>query len=150
MPRLALAFLLVVPVSVAASALPTDAPNCSLKSPPSTAGEDNPQGGLMKFFPRAKDIPRAYSGCQLVWLQLDGAWVPFSTRFYSAGTLRTFYGPHLGGKPTSICHFENGKLTAASTGSCPSFEEASRPAPSLAPGCITTRKQQGAECSKYE
>jgi len=152
MSRVALALLLLVSVSVAASPLPVDGPNCSLKSPPSTAGEDNPHGGLMKFYPRAKDIPAGYTGCQIAWLQREGGWTSFSTRYYSEGALRAFYGPPIGGggKPTSVCLFESGKPSPASTGACPSFEEASKPAPSLAPGCITANKRQTAACSKYE
>jgi hypothetical protein len=103
----------------------------------------------MKFYPRAKDIPASYTGCQVVWLMRDDRWITFSTRYYSGGTLRAFYGPVLEGKPTSACVFENGKLAAGSKGACPSFEEASRPAPSLPPGCITALKKN-AQCSKYE
>jgi len=150
MPRIAPALLLFFSVSVAASPLPVDGPNCSLKSPPSAAGEDNPHGGLMKFYPRAKDIPAGYTGCQMAWLQREGGWTSFSARYYLGGTLRAFYGPPVGSKPTSVCLFESGELSPASTGACPSFEEASKPAPSLAPGCITANKRQTAACSKYE
>jgi hypothetical protein len=148
MPNAALFLLLILPISAAASSLPLDAPNCSLSSPPSNAGEDKPHGALMKFYPRAKDIPASYTGCQIVWLLRDGQWITFSRRYYAAGTLSSFYGPQLGGTPTSVCLFQNGKLSPDSKGACPSFEEANRPAPSLAPGCITARKT--AECSKYE
>ena len=150
MRRAALVVLLLVPIAARSASLPPDAPNCSLQTPPPNAGEDKPQGGLMKLYPRAKDIPVLYTGCQTVWLMHDGRWIKFSMRYYSSGTLRTFYGPQLKGEPTSVCLFQNGKLGPGSTGACPSFEEASRPAPSLAPGCVTTPTQQAAGCSKYE
>jgi len=102
----------------------------------------------MKFYPRAKDISASYTGCQLAWLMQNGQWVTFSTRYYSAGKLRAFYGPQLEGKATSVCLFENGKLSPESKGACPPFEEASRPAPSLAPGCVTAQTPVG--CSTYE
>jgi hypothetical protein len=85
-----------------------------------------------------------------VWLQRNGAWILFSTRYYSGGALRAFYGPQVVGTPSSVCLYEDGKLRAESMGACPSFEEASRPAPSLAPGCVTTDERRTTECSKYE
>jgi hypothetical protein len=143
-----LLLLLILPTVSAQSLIPPDAAHCSLISPPANAGEDNPQGGLMKFYPRAKDLPASYTGCQVAWLLQGGEWMIFSKRYYSEGILRAFYGPILKGETTSVCGFSNGQLTPGSKGSCPSFAEASRPAPSLPPGCVT--KPATANCSKYE
>jgi hypothetical protein len=142
--------LLMLPIAAASAPILPNAANCSLPSPPASAGEDKPQGQLMKMYPRAKDVTRSYTGCQRAWLWREGRWLIFSTRYYSAGVLRAFYGPELEGKATSVCLFQNGKLDAGSSGACPSFVEASKPAPSLAPGCVTASAQQSASCSKYE
>lgn len=144
----ALLLLPMLSTGWAQSLIPPNAPHCSLSSPPSNAGEDNPQGGFMKFYPRAKDLPASYTGCQIAWLRRNGKWTIFSKRYYLEGTLRTFYGPMLNGKPTSICWYTNGELTAESKGSCPLFAEASQAARSLPRGCIA--KAKSAHCSKYE
>ena len=146
----ALLSLIVVALSAqSAFALPPDAPNCSLMSPPPGAGEDNPQSGLMKIYPRGRDISKSYTGCQRVWLQHNGEWLKFSTRYYQSGVLRAFYGPELNGKLTSVCYFANRKLSAKSRGACPSYDEARQPAPSLAPGCLSNPHPMG-DCAKYE
>lgn len=58
----------------------------------------------MKVYPRANEIPAGYTGCQVVWLQRNGAWILFSTRYYSGGALRAFIrrgkqaGPEFGAR----------------------------------------------------
>jgi len=104
----------------------------------------------MKFYPRAKDLPISYTGCQIAWLQHQGGWLKFSTRYYSSGLLRAFYGPEMKGQRQIVCVFQDGKLDANSTRGCPSFAEASKPAPSVAPGCITKPSVKNIDCSRYE
>lgn len=63
--------LTVVSASAHGQDIPSDAAACALTMPPTAAGEEiGSSGAPMKVFPRAKDIPGSYTGCQKVWLRL--------------------------------------------------------------------------------
>ena len=143
--------LLIFSGSAIASGIPPSAPNCELKSPPELSGEDFYKLPK-KFFPRAKDIPPNYTGCQKIWAVFEGEWIPFSTRYFEGGEVKVFLGPLVKGQNQARCYFANGVLTAQSTRACPSYDEAKTPAPSLPPGCIREVRSgsPSARCTRYE
>jgi hypothetical protein len=134
-----------------AADIPAGAPNCELKSPPGLSGEDSYKLPK-KFFPRAKDIPPNYTGCQKVWVIFQGEWIPFSTRYFERGEIKVFLGPLVKGQNQARCFFANGVLTAQSTRACPSYDEAKTPSPSLPPGCMSEAQSgsPSARCTRYE
>lgn len=143
----------VVSNLAAAQTIPSDAANCRLRFPPSGAGEDVSWNKTpMKFFPRAKDIPTNYTGCQKVWSVFRDNWIPFSTRYFEKGEIKVFLGPLVEGQNQAHCLFTNGRRSPSSTKGCPSFEEAKTPSPSLPAGCIA-ELQAGSptnRCKRYE
>jgi hypothetical protein len=155
MCRAAFAALLMTAVmdSALAQAVPTTAPNCALGSPPAGAGEDMGLGKTpMKFFPRAKDIPPHYTGCQKAWRVFRNNWISFSTRYFENGEIKIFLGPLIDGQDQAHCFFAKGKRLASSTRGCPSYEDARALAPSLLAGCIA-ELQAGSpsdRCKQYE
>src|SRR5256885_8823097 len=86
--------------------IPGNAPGCAVAEPPREAGEAIPHGTPMKFFPRAKDIPPVYTGCQKVWIVFRGKWISFSTRYFENGEIKIFLGPLVEGQNQSRCVFE--------------------------------------------
>lgn len=144
-------FLAMLSGSAMASDIPPSAPNCGLKSPPELSGEDFYKLPK-KYFPRAKDIPPNYTGCQKAWVVFQGEWIPFSTRYFERGEIKVFLGPLVKGQNQARCYFENGVLTAQSTRVCPSHDEAKTPSPSLPPGCGSEVESgsPSARCTRYE
>jgi|SRR5690242_7633322 hypothetical protein len=134
--------------------IPPSAPACSLKMPPAAAGEEvGSSGAPMKIFPRAKDIPTSYTGCQKVWLLLRGNWISFSTRYFEEGTVKVFLGPLLNEQDQWRCVFQNGLLIPSSAKrACPSFEEANSRMQSAPSGCLAelNSAKRSERCSRYE
>ena len=144
-------FLAVLSGAAMASDIPSDAQNCDINSPPELSGEHFYKLPT-KYFPRAKDIPPNYTGCQKVWAVFQGEWIPFSTRYFERGEIKIFLGPLVKGQNQARCFFHNGVLTAESTRACPSYDEANTPSLSLPPGCIP-EVQSGSpssRCARYE
>jgi hypothetical protein len=142
-------FLAVATGIACAQDIPSNAPACAITVPPADAGEDVPHDSAMKIYPRAKHIPSGYTGCQKVWLDLRGQWIPFSTRYYVNGHITVFLGPLIEGQSQVRCVAQAGTLKGRA---CPSLEEANRPAPSVPPGCIKELKAKAAtpRCSCFE
>jgi hypothetical protein len=155
MCRAAIAALLMTAVmnSAVAQAVPTAGPNCALGSPPADAGEDISLGKTpMKFFPRAKDIPPNYTGCQKAWSVFRNNWISLSTRYFENGEMKVFLGPLIDGQDQAHCFFAKGKRLASSTRGCPSYEDARTPALSLPAGCIAELQSNSPSdrCKRYE
>src|SRR5258706_2520171 len=133
--------------------IPGNAPGCAVAEPPREAGEAIPHRTPMKFFPRAKDIPPVYTGCQKVWIVFRGKWISFSTRYFENGEIKIFLGPLVEGQNQSRCVFENRTLVpSTSKRACPSFGEANTPAPSAPSGCIAELQSSkpSNRCTRYQ
>jgi hypothetical protein len=150
---MAIVVMTVIANSAVAQAIPPAAANCSLRTPPAEAGEDVSLGKTpMKFFPRAKDIPPNYTGCQTAWSVFRNNWISFSTRYFESGEIKIFLGPLIEGQDQAHCFFANGQRSPSSTRGCPSYEEAKTPSRSLPAGCIG-ELQSGSpsnRCKQYE
>ena len=149
LPRIFGVTLAAISCVAYAQEIPLNAPACAIMVPPADAGEDLPHDSAMKIYPRAKDIPKGYTGCQKVWLDILGRWMPFSTRYYTNGRIAVFHGPLVEGQSQTRCLANAGALKGRA---CPSLEEANRPAPSVPSGCIKELKAKAAtpRCSRYE
>ena len=149
-----LAALMLTSALAHAQDIPMRAPACSLAKPPATAGDElGSSGAPMKVFPRAKDIPTSYTGCQKVWLLLRGGWISFSTRYFENGTVKVFLGPLLSGMDQWHCVFQDGVLVPSPTKrACPSFDEANSRVRSTPTGCLVELQstKPSPRCSHYE
>ena len=141
--------LIALGVPAYSQEIPTNAPVCATATPPIDAGEDLPQGSPMKIYPRAKDIPKGYTGCQKVWLESGGRWISFSTRYFDSGHIKVFLGPVVEGQEQIRCVIDGAVLKGRA---CPSLAEANRPAPSVPSGCLKELKAGAAtsRCTRYE
>lgn len=66
-----LALLLCSLSLLASDLIPKDANNCNIIQPPKAAGDSVLNGRLMKIFPRRKDMSENYTGCQILWLDIQ-------------------------------------------------------------------------------
>jgi hypothetical protein len=120
------------------SGIPSTAPNCSLQAPPSQSGEvegDEKEFDL-RVFPRQRDFPTRYTGCQVSWSNANGRWQLFAVAYFEAGKPVVFFGPSAaaGRKTDLVCRYHRGKLVAGDDKDCPDASQivlASMPA-----GCL--------------
>jgi hypothetical protein len=62
------ALLMTIAGAPAQETIPTTGLNCSIASPPSESGlAVAGHAGFFKVFPRKSNMPRDYTGCQIVW-----------------------------------------------------------------------------------
>ena len=150
---IAVAFVLgLATASVSAQTIPRDAAHCALDRPPPAAGEVLLSGGTpMKIFPRAKDIPANFTGCQKYWA-FHRKWLLFGTRYFEKGEIKIFLGALIEGQDQAHCYYANGRKSASSTLGCPTYDEASKPLRSVPAGCIGELQSNApsSRCDQYE
>ena len=108
--------------------------NCDLLTPPPDAGAETGHGVLLHVFPRTKDVSRAYTGCQAVFITTAKhpsqlAWL---VELRSGDPVRLWSAdPKL--RERLECRYERGKLIEGNRGTC----AAGAPAllPSMPAGC---------------
>lgn len=116
--------------------------NCDLKEPPASAGEEFNHGLTLRVFPRAKDISKIYSGCQVVWVpQADGTQV-LSVTVIQRGHAVRVWSPHETNAAKLACRYRDGRLVRGTQDKCP-FPE-SLIVKSMAPGCVAATLQSAA------
>jgi hypothetical protein len=109
--------------------------NCSLAAPPDDAGEDLSHGMTVRIFPRARDIRRTYSGCQVMWAQsgADG-WVILSVVEIEEGDPRRIWSPFSSSPERFACLYKNGQVISGEEKSCASSTFLIQK--SMARGCV--------------
>ena len=110
---------------------PFNAANCQLASPPALAGDDIIFGRFARVYPRLKDLPRRYTGCQTVWVQGSDGWDIRSMTSFEHGEAVAFWVPPPDEK---LCRYRKGKIVSPSGRRCP--DHSLLAAKSVAPGCI--------------
>lgn len=92
--------------------------NCSLESPPRTAGVTGSHGFFYFVYPRS--IPNNYSGCQIMWDEHGGKWFVLN---FSNGDVVKYEGMDPGIPSEQIlCLYKNKKLQSGDGAVCPAFE----------------------------
>jgi hypothetical protein len=126
------AFLALAMAAPAAHAQSRDA-SCSIQMPPPDAGEEATHAKILKVFPRAKNIPAGFSGCQSVWLEMPPTWaLAFRLSFTDGRVVKLW-------TPSYECHYAADKLkTPASTECAP---EPPEPMESEPAGCISQHRE---------
>ncbi len=64
--------LLCSPALAADEWIPMEADNCNIIQPPKEAGDSQLNDRLMKIFPRREQMGERYTGCQTLWLDIQG------------------------------------------------------------------------------
>lgn len=114
--------------------IPADALNCSLTVPPATSGEVMMHGELTnKVFPRRPEIPRRYTGCQVLWVALERGWVVLSVAYIKKGKGSVLWSPAEGDWQGLLCQYRKGHLSSGPQDDCP--EPADLLIPSMPAGC---------------
>jgi hypothetical protein len=149
-----IAGLLMLLASEAAGSadIPSGAANCSLQSPPPSSGEvmGEEKELDLKVFPRRKDFPSQYTGCQTSWVRVGNGWRRFSTAYLERGKLVALvrHGFESGGKADLVCRYNGKKLDSSSDQECPNPSGAVLP--SMPAGCLDRIRSAGnqapAEC----
>jgi len=132
-----LAFSLVVTTIVVANPAGL---NCNLEQPPENSGEDSHMyAGLFKIYPRAKNIQKNYSGCQLTWqAKADGKKLPHiwnlvSKIEYKNGKVKSVvWSSTAQDRKIKNCVYQEGNIISGDN--C--YPAKSLPLKSMAPGCF--------------
>lgn len=85
---------------------PDDAPNCSVPTPPESAGAYVTPGGFLLVHPRNAQFGRAYTGCRTIWVVQDPQRTPLLMRqYFENGELRTVeaWNGRGGASPVARC-----------------------------------------------
>ena len=107
--------------------------NCDLISPPLNAGEVMNHGVIYRVFPRAKDIGKRYSGCQVMFQPDGDKWLVVSVTEVEKGDPTWVWSPSLDNAPASACRYRKGKAVFGDANDCPMPEFLIQK--SLASGC---------------
>lgn len=107
--------------------------NCDVSEPPESAGEDFNHGGVIRVYPRAKDINEKYTGCQTTWLPDKEKWLIVSMVAIEFGYPIRIWAPSIPGPIPANCTYKKGKLRKGDAKSCPDAK--SLTVKSLDPGC---------------
>jgi hypothetical protein len=90
----------------------------------------------LRVFPRQRDFPPQYTGCQVSWVNAKDRWQPFSVGYFERGKPVVFFGAAAaaGRKTDLVCRYHHGKLVSGVDEDCP---EASQIAlQSMPAGCL--------------
>src|SRR5215813_336992 len=120
--RFALVLFAAASPPAASPAVPSG-PNCDLQAPPPNSGEvmGDEQEFDLKVYPRYKDFPSQYTGCQISWVSVHDRWQQFSMAYFENGRPVLLLGPGaLGGRKAElVCRYHGKKLVAGTYDECP-------------------------------
>jgi hypothetical protein len=147
-----LAFVFTVGTACAADEGKPTGANCDLAAPPNSAGEELNHGIILRIYPRVVDMPKGYTGCQIMWLAEGTKWHTVSVVAIEDGSaVRIWFPAGIGDIDKQACRFKHGRVVRGDPQKCPMPEFLI--AKSLAPGCVERiMKAQGKtppDC-KYE
>jgi hypothetical protein len=121
--------------SLSQTTIPENARYCNISQPPSDAGELDIHGTMAKVYPRTRNMPLNYTGCQTMWAQEEN-WFKANVVYFRDGKPTLFWHGYRGNL-RSLCRHDGALLSG--TGDCsPVDKEQSSPRgmPSFPPGCI--------------
>jgi hypothetical protein len=80
---------------------------------------------LLKVFPRYKEFPRRYTGCQISWIVVNDHWQEYAVAYFEKGKLVMFFGPAAmaGRKDDLLCRYRGTTLVAGPSDECPGSSE---------------------------
>ena len=137
-PKYIAAAILAGATALPALGSPFGAANCQLTVPPSGAGEDIAFGEFAKIYPRSRDFPDRYTGCQITWVQANSGWDVQGITYFENGEAVSYWSPPPG---EMLCQYRSGRIVLPSEQRCPNH--AVLGAKSMAPGCINKILDRG-------
>jgi|SRR5450755_660121 len=118
-----LAVLVVLNITgVIAADAPPKGRNCDLAEPPTSSGEDTLHGATLKIFPRARDISKGYTGCQVMWVPDGTKWLVLSLTYIEKGSAVRIWFPLMPNHEAHVCRYRNGRVIAGNKDDCPMAE----------------------------
>jgi hypothetical protein len=132
--RFIVALLLIFAVAHAQAEVRPEGLNCSLTEPPLNAGEIPSHAGIARVYPRAKDINKIYSGCQVLFVPDHDHWIIALIEIVDGDPKRT-WAPELNTPAQDACRFNAGAVIKGNQGTC-RIEKNSLLLKSYAPSCI--------------
>src|SRR5262249_4038105 len=94
-----------------------------IASPPSAAGDvlSDIADRDLKVFPRFKDLPARYTGCQISWVSVHDHWQRYAVAYLERGKPVAFFAPTIatGRKDDLVCRYRGHKIVAGSPADCP-------------------------------
>jgi len=122
--------------------------NCRLSEAPASSGEMASHGIEMRIFPRTKDMPANYSGCQTIWAYDHGSFVKTTQTSFVDGSaieLIDFTAEH--SERPRVCRYTNGHAIGTNS-ACPTFDTANTRESSLPRGCLERLKTSELESNE--
>jgi hypothetical protein len=130
---LAAILLAISPLAHSAGAERPVGKNCTLATPPSSAGEEMNHGAVLRIYPRAKDINADYTGCQVLFAPHAKKWHVVALTEVVRGEPVRVWSEHERDEAVLACRYKGGNVVAGNAEKCPAVE--SLLVKSLAPGC---------------
>lgn len=138
-PRTLVLLLFFSALAFAADADRPRGPNCALKAPPASSGEDTNHGITLKIYPRAKDISAAYSGCQALFAPNGQKWEVVALTEYVAGDPVRLWSEHETDSDRRNCRYKAGRVVQGNPDKCPAPSSLS--IKSMPRGCVTKMQE---------
>ncbi|MFN8571252.1 MAG: hypothetical protein U0132_04290 [Gemmatimonadaceae bacterium] len=101
------------------SLIPRNATNCSISSPPTSAGVVVSPGGFVIVFPRNDALTEAYTGCKHLWIADTGRTPRLATLYFEQGQLRRALAHDVrdpAGAVEGACSFPEGRSLLPTVG----------------------------------
>ena len=108
--------------------------NCNLQAPPKEAGEEINHGVIHKIYPRARDISKDYTGCQLLWMPDGKSWITIAVVAIERGYAARIWSQYETDPNRLACRYKEGKVIQGDPQNCPAPEFLI--IKSLPPGCV--------------
>ena len=115
--------------------------NCDLHVPPKGSGEEVNHGILHKIYPRAREISKDYTGCQLLWMHDGNTWITLAVVAIERGYAVRLWSQHETDPVRLACRYKEGKVVQGDPQSCPAPDFLI--VKSLPPGCVERIKKAG-------
>ena len=138
-PPIALALLFVVATAaIAKEEGRPEGTNCDLSAPPETAGENANRGMIIRIYPRARDITKTYTGCQITLASQGGEWVTMMITEIVEGDPIRLWSPYAAVSESiaelTSCRYRNGRVLSGVGDKCAMHEDLL--IKSFTPGCL--------------
>gem|GEM_PF-1855555 len=141
--------LLCSPALTADKQIPMEADNCNIIQPPKEAGDSQLNGRLMKIFPRREQMGEHYTGCQTLWLDIQGRHKleKIMVLYFENGKTRA--QQHIAAGRSFSCRYYAGSLLPNSRAEC--SQRSIGTLSSVPAGCtrssLSVEKQHALNCS---
>ena len=93
--------------------------NCELAAPPEDAGEELSRGFTVRIYPRARQIGREYTGCQVMFAPKGSQWTTVVVVEIAGGDPVRLWDPQNSMPEMTSCRYRNGKLAIGDPAKCP-------------------------------